>query len=252
MTFSCMIGSNNVGKTLINLNNYRVVLFDLDGTIAETEMAGHLPAFNAAFAVNNLNWCWDASDYKELLKITGGFERLRHYRDTLTDNKKINSNVDDATLKKIHLDKNEIYAKLIATGIVGARPGFIELIKRIWNLNREWGIVTTTSRSNWDAIWQASIQHRVDLNPKIIICGEDVKVKKPDPEAYLLAAKKLGLNPRQCLVVEDSSNGIAAARNAGMDVVGVKSYFFSDDDHADATASVDALTNISFEMSNLY
>ena len=81
-----------------------------------------------------------------------------------------------------------------------------------------------------------------------IICGEDVSQKKPSPEAYLLAAKKLGVNPNSCLAIEDSSNGIRAANAAGMDVIGVKSHFFSDDDLTPSLAVVDSLTYLEFGL----
>ncbi|MFZ9264648.1 MAG: HAD-IA family hydrolase [Polynucleobacter sp.] len=240
--------NNNDVKTVINLSNYRVVLFDLDGTIAETEMAGHLSAFNAAFACHNINWCWDASEYKKLLKIAGGFERLKHYQDKFLSAKSSTIVLDDELLKKLHQTKNDIYAKLIKTGVVQPRPGFVELIKKIWMHDKEWGVVTTTSTTNWLALWDSSIKDKIDLFPKVIICGEDVSQKKPSPEAYLLAAKKLGVNPNSCLAIEDSSNGIRAANAAGMDVIGVKSHFFSDDDLTPSLAVVDSLTSIEFSL----
>lgn len=240
--------NNNDVKTVINLSNYRVVLFDLDGTIAETEMAGHLSAFNAAFACHNINWCWDASEYKRLLKIAGGYERLKHYQDNFLPAKYSHSLLDDSLLKQIHLTKNDIYSRLIKTGVVQPRPGFVELVKKIWAHHREWGVVTTTSTTNWLSLWDSAIKDKVDLFPKVVICGEDVSQKKPSPEAYLLAAKKLGVNPNSCLAIEDSSNGIRAANAAGMDVIGVKSHFFSDDDLTPSLAVVDSLTSIEFGL----
>ena len=244
----CRNINNNDVKTVINLSNYRVVLFDLDGTIAETEMAGHLSAFNAAFACHNINWCWDATEYKQLLKIAGGFERLKHYQDKFLSAKSSSIILDDELLKKLHQTKNDIYAKLIKTGVVQPRPGFVEIIKKIWMHGKEWGVVTTTSTTNWLALWDSSIKDKIDLFPKVIICGEDVSQKKPSPEAYLLAAKKLGVNPNSCLAIEDSSNGIRAANAAGMDVIGVKSHFFSDDDLTPSLAVVDSLTYLEFGL----
>ncbi len=252
MTFSCMIKDGNIGKSLVNLRNYDVVLFDLDGTIAETEAIGHLPAFNCAFSRHDMDWVWSGDQYKDLLKVAGGFERLKAHRAVLESSGKTKQYYNDAFLKQVHQTKNEIYARLIDTGIVQPRAGFFELIKKIWNLNRQWGVVTTTSQSNWDSLWKASIESRIDLHPKIIVCGEKVKNKKPDPEAYLLAADQLKIHPTKCLVIEDSDNGARAAHAAGMDFIGVRSHFFADDEFRHAKVIVPELKNIEFELSNLY
>ena len=252
MTFSCMIKDGNIGKSLINLRNYDYVLFDLDGTIAETEAIGHLPAFNSAFAFHDMDWVWDGSQYRDLLKVAGGFERLKAHRAVMESTGQSKKYYNDAFLKEVHQTKNQIYARLMVTGIVKPRTGFFELIKRIWHLNRQWGVVTTTSQSNWDSLWKASIQDRVDLDPKIIICGEKVTHKKPDPEAYLLAAEQLKIHPSKCLVIEDSDNGARAAHAARMDFIGVRSHFFANDPLDHAKVIVSELSEIEFELSNLY
>ncbi len=252
MTFSCMIKDGNLGKSLINLRAYDIVLFDLDGTIAETEAIGHLPAFNGAFAYHEMSWAWNGGQYKDLLKVAGGFERLKAYRAMLESTGQTKKYYNDAFLKQVHQTKNEIYARLMATGIVKPRSGFLELIRKIWHLNRQWGVVTTTSQSNWDSLWSASIEGRVDLNPKIVICGEKVANKKPDPEAYVLAAKQLNIHPSKCLVIEDSDNGARAAHAAGMDFIGVRSHFFETDQLDHAKVIVSELSDIEFELSNLY
>ncbi len=130
MTFSCMIKDGNIGKSLVNLRNYDVVLFDLDGTIAETEAIGHLPAFNCAFSRHDMDWVWSGDQYKDLLKVAGGFERLKAHRAVLESSGKTKQHYNDAFLKQVHQTKNEIYARLIDTGIVQPRAGFFELIKK--------------------------------------------------------------------------------------------------------------------------
>lgn len=252
MTFSCMIKDGSIGKSLINLRAYDIVLFDLDGTIAETEAIGHLPAFNCAFATHKMNWTWDSSQYRELLKITGGHERLKAYRAMLESTGQLKDYHSDEFLKQVHQRKNKIYARLMSTGIVEPRKGFFSLIKKIWHLNRQWGVVTTTSQSNWDSLWNNSIKGRVDIEPKIIVCGEKVERKKPDPEAYILAARQLNIPPSKCLVIEDSDNGAKAAHAAGMDFIGVRSHFFANDHLDNAKVIVEELSHIEFELSNLY
>ena len=113
-------------------------------------------------------------------------------------------------------------------------------------------MVTTTSQSNWDSLWNNSIKGRVDIEPKIIVCGEKVERKKPDPEAYILAARQLNIPPSKCLVIEDSDNGAKAAHAAGMDFIGVRSHFFANDHLDNAKVIVEELSHIEFELSNLY
>ena len=230
----------------LDLSPYKAILFDVDGTLAETEGLGHLPAFNAAFEQFELSWKWDALIYKDLLRITGGLERLKAYRSIqeklgVRDLKQL---PDDATLKKIHLEKNKIYARLVEGGKVESRPNLTKFINQLSAQGKLWGVVTTTSRTNWDGLWQGVLRDHVTTEPTIVICGEDVTHKKPDPEAYLLAAKQLNLDPKSCLAVEDSENGLMAARSADMEVLVVRSQFFMDGNFSDARYVIDEFTDI--------
>lgn len=212
----------------LDLSSYELFLFDVDGTMAETEGLGHLPAFNAAFEKYTLPWRWDAQIYQELLKITGGLERLKAYRSSLepvTDPKSLPS---DALLKQLHLSKNQIYASLMNEGVVIARPGLIDFINKLLSHDKSWGIVTTTSYSNWISLWRSVLKNEIHRAPVVVVCGEDVAKKKPDPEAYHLAMQKMGVPPEICLAIEDSDNGLMSARQAGLEVVVIKSQFFAD------------------------
>lgn len=230
----------------LDLSPYKAILFDVDGTLAETEGLGHLPAFNAAFEQFELSWKWDALIYKDLLRITGGLERLKAYRSIqeklgVCDLKQL---PDDATLRNIHLEKNKIYARLVEAGKVESRQNLTKFINQLSAQGKLWGVVTTTSRTNWDGLWQGVLRDHVTTEPAIVICGEDVTHKKPDPEAYLLAAKQLNLDPKSCLAVEDSENGMMAARSADMEVLVVRSQFFMDGNFSDARHVIDEFTDI--------
>jgi HAD superfamily hydrolase (TIGR01509 family) len=222
----------------------RAVLFDVDGTIAETEGDGHLPAFNRAFQEAGLPWSWTSDQYAELLSVTGGFERMMTYVAGI-GGEDIEQVDFQKRLRQIHQRKNEIYAELLEAGRIAPRPGCIELMAQIARSSQPWAVVTTTSRANWQALWDHSIAPRAELlPPKMIICGEDVSKKKPDPEAYLLALARLGLQPQQAVAIEDSGNGVNAALGAGIPVIVVRSLFFRDQLFDRAQMVVDELTEL--------
>ncbi len=219
---------------------HRCVLFDVDGTIAETEGRAHLPAFNRAFDDAGLGWRWSAEDYRQLLKTTGGFERLLRFAAQRGEDPEALRD----TLRQVHHAKNRHFAQIMRSGEVPARAGFRSLVMALALNNTAWGVVTTTSRANWDALWHHSLAPLVIPEPAVIVCGEDVSAKKPDPEAYELALTRLGLAASQACAIEDSRNGLLAARLAGMPVAIVKSEFFADERFDEATVVVDELSEL--------
>jgi HAD superfamily hydrolase (TIGR01509 family) len=230
---------------MIRADQHRCVLFDVDGTIAETEGHAHLPAFNQALEEAGLPWHWTSADYKRLLKTTGGFERLMRFA--------TESGHDAEALREqlaqVHKNKNRHFAAIMASGAVAPRAGFRELVMHLARQNISWGVVTTTSRGNWDALWTYSLAPLGLPAPDVIVCGEDVAVKKPDPEAYLLALKRLNMTAGECCAIEDSRNGLLAARAAGLEVAIVRSEFFADERFDEAALVVDEL--YSLEKNNL-
>lgn len=221
-------------------NHHRCVLFDVDGTIAETEGQAHLPAFNQALSDAGLPWHWSVQDYKRLLKTAGGFERLLRFAEETGNDPGALRNI----LSEVHKAKNIHFAAIMATGAVAPRKGFRELVKGLARNNTGWGVVTTTSRSNWQALWTYSLAPLGLPAPEVIVVGEDVEAKKPDPQAYVLAMKRLGLQPQECCAIEDSRNGLLAATGAGLEVAIVRSEFFSDEHFDGAAMIVDELTEL--------
>lgn len=220
--------------------HHRCVLFDVDGTIAETEGQAHLPAFNAAFAEAGLPWRWDRKVYQRLLRTTGGFERLMRFATESGD--KIEH--AETLLRQVHQSKNRHFAVLMESGVVKCRPGFRELVMTLARHDIQWGVVTTTSRGNWEALWRYSCAPLGLPAPDVIVCGEDVAAKKPDPEAYQLALKRLRLSAGACCAVEDSRNGLLAAKAAGLAVAIVRSEFFTDEEFSEAGLVVHELTEL--------
>lgn len=229
-----------MSEVFIDVARHRCVLFDVDGTIAETEGQAHLPAFNRALEEAGLPWRWSKEDYRRLLKTAGGFERLLRFAEEA-------GNDPDAlrtVLAGVHKAKNGHFAAIMASGAVQARAGFRDLVMGLVRNGIGWGVVTTTSRSNWEALWTHTLAPLALPVPEVIVVGEDVAAKKPDPEAYVLALKRLGLPAAQCCVIEDSRNGLLAARAAGLEVAIVRSEFFADEEFDGAAVVVDELTGL--------
>ncbi len=224
---------------VLDLSRFRAVLFDVDGTLAETERDGHLPAFNQAFDQLGLGWHWSQQDYAWLLKTTGGYERMQVWAKHVGDAQALSSQ-GLTRLREAHQLKNKLYAQMVADGGLPLRPGLLSWMTELDRASCPWGVVTTTSRGNWDVLWANGFRGSGLSEPAEIVCGEDVKRKKPDPEAYQLAAARLGLRPSDCLAVEDSPNGLQAARAIGMPCLVVRSFYFAEADFTGADQLLDS------------
>lgn len=196
----------------------RAIIFDVDGTLAETEEA-HRRAFNQAFAEAGKPWRWSPDDYTALLTTTGGRERILRY---ITE---IGLAPDAELIAALHRRKNMIYADLLAQGAVSPRPGVVRLIAEARRCGIALAIATTTSRSNLIALLKSCF----GVNPAdmftSIVTGEDVAAKKPDPEVYQRALCDLGLTAAACVAIEDSRNGLKAALSCGIATVVTPSYY---------------------------
>ena len=224
----------------MRLGQRRCVLFDVDGTIAETEGHAHLPAFNRAFEETGLAWRWSRDDYQGLLKTAGGLERLlRHAKDIGQDPQAMREQ-----LTRVHQAKNKHYGQIMSAGAVPPRAGFAELLRALHAKGVRWGVVTTTSRANWDALWRYTLQPLNLPEPSVVVCSEDVTAKKPDPQAYVIALERLGLVAAEACAIEDSRNGLLAAKGAGLDVAIVASEFFGDEQFDEAQQVVDELSEL--------
>lgn len=210
----------------------RALLFDVDGTLAETERDGHRVAFNRAFADVGLDWHWDESVYGDLLQVAGGRERIDHF----VARAGLPPPPDSAAL---HARKNRHYADLVATGSLQLRPGLCSLLKRARDSGVQLGIVTTTSRDNVSALLGASVDPEVREAFSVWITSENVRHKKPSSECYALALEQLRLPASDVLAVEDSRNGLVSARRAGLNVVVIRSHYFGHERFEEALTVVD-------------
>lgn len=188
----------------------RALIFDVDGTLAETEEA-HRRAFNETFRQAGLDWHWPVEEYTRLLTTTGGKERIRRYRDELAV-----TFPTDEQIAALHERKTARYADILRDGDLKLRPGIRELIGAAREAGLKIAIATTTSRSNvtvlCEACWGICAEHVFD----VIAAGDEVQAKKPAPDVYLLVLARLGLDADQAIAFEDSMAGLRAASAAGL------------------------------------
>jgi len=209
------------------LNRLAALLWDVDGTMAETERDGHRVAFNLAFADFGLAFRWDVARYGELLEVAGGRERL------LADLESRANAPDDADARaalaaEVHRRKNAHYGRLVREGRIALREGVRELMDECSARGVPMGIATTTSRSNLEALMAVHLGAGWPKRFAAVVVGEDVAAKKPDPEVFELAVRQLGLEPAAAVAIEDSPDGVAAAHAAGVPVLVTRSCYFVD------------------------
>jgi HAD superfamily hydrolase (TIGR01509 family) len=209
------------------MSRLKALLWDVDGTLAETERDGHRVAFNQAFEATGLPWRWDEARYGELLAVTGGRERLLADMATRSD---APTAVDEreSLARELHAMKNRAYAELVRAARLPLRPGVAALMREARAQGLRLAITTTTSRSNVDALLRVHLGERWRDSFGAIVCGEDVQRKKPDPEVFRLALAQLGLQPLDAVALEDSPGGVAAARAAEVPVIVTRSAYFAD------------------------
>jgi HAD superfamily hydrolase (TIGR01509 family) len=223
------------------------IIFDVDGTLAETEEI-HRRSFNQAFAdmgVNRLwpddraGWCWTENIYHRLLKTTGGKERICAY---LRDDLALDPTGLYPIVAEIHAAKSRWFARYLADGEIAPRPG----VERIMAMARSMGlglaIATTTSRSNVDALCRSMFHQAPEEIFQAISTGEDVVRKKPAPDVYQLTLARLDEPAADCIALEDSRNGMIAAKAAGLRCVVSPSLYMKDEWFEDTSAIVDEFT----------
>jgi len=186
----------------------RAVVFDVDGTLADTERDGHRIAFNEAFAVHGLDLDWDVEHYGALLAITGGRRRVAaDLRDRGWDEAEA-----DRVAGEVHRTKTRLFVERVEAGAFDPRPGLTTFVDGLVAAGVRIA-VATTGRRDWAA---PLVRHLIGDVVEVMVTGDEVTRLKPDPEAYALALKGLGLDASDVLAVEDSEVGLAAATGAGL------------------------------------
>ncbi len=211
------------------------LIFDCDGVLADTEKDGHLPAFNAAFAEAGLPVEWSEAEYAEKLKIGGGKERIASvFTPALDAAIGVSTDVERADwIKQLHLGKTALFTQRVADGLLPGRPGIRRIIADA--LDAGWTVAVASTSA--EASVRAVLRHAAGeaSYPQVhVFAGDVVAAKKPAPDIYLKVLEDLGLAPSECVVVEDSGIGVAAAVAAGLTTVVTVSSFTAEDDFTGA------------------
>lgn len=219
----------------------QALIFDVDGTLADTERDGHRPAFNRAFADAGLDWSWDPELYGELLAVTGGKERIRHYLERHRPEVLARLPEVDDLIARLHAAKTRHYTTLLAERGVPFRHGVRRLIEEARAEGLRLAIATTTTPANVSALLSATLGPRAESWFEVIGAGDVVPAKKPAPDIYYYVLGRLDLPAGACLAFEDSENGLRAARAAGLRTVVTPTDYSRDHDFREALVVLDHL-----------
>ena len=223
----------------------RGIFFDQDGVIVDTERDGHRVAFNRAFQELGCDFQWDPGLYHQLLQISGGKERIRHYLRTTGSRA---SPAEDALVEKLHRRKTDFFLELVEAGALPLRAGVKRLMREVNRAGVILGICTTSNERAARSIIATLLR---DIRVDLVLAGDVVARKKPDPEIYLRALRETGLAARECAVIEDSRNGVEAAKAAGLFVVATTNPYTENEDLSRADLVVSCLGDPDGERGNL-
>ena len=220
----------------------QALIFDVDGTLADTERDGHRVAFNAAFAEAGLDWDWDQALYGDLLEVTGGKERMRFFCERHAT--EFLSRTDaDARIRDLHAAKTRHYVRLCAQGIA-LRPGIESLLREAHAAGLRLAIATTTTPENVNALLAPDLLALFG----IVGAGDTVPDKKPAPDIYRWVLRQLDLPAAACLALEDSANGLRASRGAGLATVVTPTGYTRDQDFSGALAVLPDLGRVTMSL----
>jgi HAD superfamily hydrolase (TIGR01509 family) len=196
----------------------QALIFDVDGTLADTERDGHRVSFNQAFQAAGLDWDWSEALYGELLAITGGKERIKHYIDRHQPTYPAQDDLA-AWIAGLHKSKTHFYKELLAAGTIPLRPGVKRLLDEARAAGLRLAIATTTTPDNVYALLENALAPGSADWFEVIAAGDIVPAKKPAPDIYTYALEKMGLAATDCVAFEDSYNGIRSALQADLRTV---------------------------------
>ncbi|MPQ76030.1 HAD family hydrolase [Hydrogenovibrio sp. JE_KL2] len=220
------------------MSKLQALLFDVDGTLADTERDGHRVAFNMAFEDAGLDWSWDEALYGELLAVTGGKERIRFYLDKFNTDFEKPENFDDF-VKGLHESKTNFYTQLMAEGKIPLRTGVERLIKEAREAGMRMAVVTTTTPANVTALLESTLGPDSESWFEVIAAGDIVPAKKPAPDIYHWALEQMNLTSEDAIAFEDSSNGIQSSAAANLKTIVTINEYTKDDDFSDAVVVLD-------------
>lgn len=220
------------------MNELQALLFDVDGTLADTERDGHRVAFNRAFQDAGLEWDWTPELYGELLSVTGGKERIKLYIDQYLDDFTAPQN-EPEFIAGLHAAKTRHYLALLQRGEIPLRPGVARLLQEARDAGLRLGIATTTTPDNVTWLLKSTLGEESLQWFEVIAAGDIVPAKKPAPDIFEYALQQLDLPADKCIAFEDSGNGIKSSSGAGLKTIVTINDYTRDHDFSDAVVVLD-------------
>tara|TARA_B100001248_G_C27242029_1_gene389797 strand:- start:32 stop:787 length:756 start_codon:yes stop_codon:yes gene_type:complete len=215
------------------------VLFDVDGTISETEDF-HRKSFNEAFKEFNLDWFWDEAIYKELINIGDGKERIEYYIKRAWPEMLEYKNLTKY-INSIHKVKNEIFKDFIMDSGITFRPGVLRLINELRENNIRIAIVSSTTQEDLLTLFKNGLNMDPTSTFDLIAHGGCTENKRPSPEIYEWILEKLRIPPQSCVAIEDSLRGLRSAVNANINVLVTPSLYTKTENFEEANIVVSSL-----------
>ncbi|WP_433296286.1 HAD-IA family hydrolase [Actinoplanes sp. CA-030573] len=215
------------------------LVFDCDGVLADTERYGHLPAFNATFERFGLPAHWSEQEYGAKLRIGGGKERMASLFDDPAFAAAVPGDRADL-LATWHKAKTATFKQLVADGKLPPRPGVARIIREALAAGWTVAVASTSAEESVRAVLENAVG-AATASKVPVFAGDIVPAKKPDPAIYQLTVDRLGLNPAETLVVEDSRNGLLAATGAGLRCLVTVNGYTRDEEFTEAVLVVSEL-----------
>lgn len=205
------------------------VIFDVDGTLVDSERDGHRVAFNEAFAAAGLPCRWEAQEYGRLLRITGGRRRIAAF----LEESGYGAAEAARLAERLHADKTARLREMVRQGRILPRPGVRELIAALTSAGLPLAVATTGTRAWVEPLLDTTFGTGTFA---VVLTGSEVTPLKPDPAVYREAVARLGVAADRAVAVEDSQNGLRAALAAGLSCVVVTNGYTQDEDFTGARA----------------
>jgi HAD superfamily hydrolase (TIGR01509 family) len=220
------------------MSKLEALIFDVDGTLADTERDGHRVAFNQAFEEAGLDWDWTVALYGELLQVTGGKERIRLYVEKFLTDFELDEDITEFAAR-LHKRKTHFYLELLQSGAIPLRSGVERLINEAREAGLRLAISTTTTPANVDYLLSATLGKESLDWFEVIAAGDIVPAKKPAPDIYTWAMQQMNIKPENCLAFEDSLNGVKSSLAADLKTIITVNGYTKDDDFSGAVLVLD-------------
>ena len=222
------------------MSKLKALLFDVDGTLANTEANGHRVAFNKAFSEAGLDWEWGIPLYGQLLAVTGGKERIKYYVNDFLDDFTIDQDLTDFAAQ-LHQRKTHFYLQMLQQGDIPLRPGVERLIREARESGLRMGIATTTTPANVTYLLSSTLGEESLEWFEVIAAGDIVPAKKPAPDIFEYAMREMAITPDETLAFEDSANGFKSSTGAGLKTLVTINSYTQDDDFPGASIVLDKM-----------